>query len=386
MPSSTGWWQWPGACSFSSVTFQRKLLLGVSLMVLPALLIGAEAIRSNALEQRALETLGERLGRNRIYAELETAMFDQSEVIWRYLSGLDPSARKEFVLAGQVVDYRFEQWKSELGPDETQLADAIAAIQRQFVAVGDSVFTLVDHGKREQAYAIAQVALKTNLQPALTSLNRQIYRRTRESSVQGAFARVEGIVQDEKRVLVAIFLVALAAGIGSAWFMARSLAHPISELRQAMAVVGGGNLDHPIESRSRDEIGELAIAFAGMTAQLRESRDRLVQSEKLASIGEMAAAVAHGLRNPLASLRASAQLVLRHPELPRRRRTAPRHHRGGGSPRPADHPSAHFLPAGAIPSAAGAGRRAGPGGPAGVRGTDQDPGGRADGGRAGHPP
>ncbi|HLC21963.1 MAG TPA: ATP-binding protein, partial [Candidatus Methylomirabilis sp.] len=36
------------------------------------------------------------------------------------------------------------------------------------------------------------------------------------------------------------------------------------------------------------------------------------QSEKLASIGEMSAAVAHGLRNPLASLRAAAQIALRH--------------------------------------------------------------------------
>jgi signal transduction histidine kinase len=98
--------------------------------------------------------------------------------------------------------------------------------------------------------------------------------------------------------------------------MARSLARPINELRTAMAVVGGGDLDHPIEARSRDEIGDLARAFAGMTAQLRESRDRLVQSEKLASIGEMSAAVAHGLRNPLASLRAAAQFALQHPDSP----------------------------------------------------------------------
>ena len=38
-----------------------------------------------------------------------------------------------------------------------------------------------------------------------------------------------------------------------------------------------------------------------------------MQSEKLASIGEMAAAVAHGIRNPLASLRAAAQVAMRHP-------------------------------------------------------------------------
>ena len=83
-----------------------------------------------------------------------------------------------------------------------------------------------------------------------------------------------------------------------------------------MAVVGGGDLDHPIQATSRDEIGDLARALAAMTGQLRASREQLVQAEKLASIGEMSAAVAHGLRNPLASLRAAAQLVRRHPTSP----------------------------------------------------------------------
>jgi signal transduction histidine kinase len=90
----------------------------------------------------------------------------------------------------------------------------------------------------------------------------------------------------------------------------------VAELTGAMAVVGGGDLDHPIQATSRDEIGDLARALARMTAQLRESRQQLVQAEKLASIGEMSAAVAHGLRNPLASLRAAAQLVRRHPASP----------------------------------------------------------------------
>ncbi|MBP6670139.1 MAG: hypothetical protein KA180_11880, partial [Gemmatimonadales bacterium] len=114
------------------MTFQRKLLLGVSLMVLPALLIGVEAIRSNALEQRALATLGDRLGRSRTYAELETAMFNQTEVVWRYLTGLDPGARKEYQLAGEVVQYWYDRWRAELGPDEAPLAEQVWALQRQF--------------------------------------------------------------------------------------------------------------------------------------------------------------------------------------------------------------------------------------------------------------
>jgi len=319
------------------MTFQRKLLLGVSGMVLPALLVGAEAIRSNALERHALEALGTSLGRNRTYAELETAMFNQSEVIWRYLSGMEPGARKEFGLSGEVVDYWFDRWKSELPPGQESLAEPVHQIQREFVLVGDSVFALTDRGDRAGAYRLAAAELRGRLQPALTALNRQIYRRTRETSVQAAFTRVEQIVDAERRTLFAILLLTLVLGLLSAWAMARSLVRPINRLRQAMAVVGGGDLEHPIRTEARDEIGDLARAFAGMTASLRQSQTellrlntelagkvsqlertqaQLVQSEKLASIGEMAAAVAHGLRNPLASLRASAQFVRRHPGSP----------------------------------------------------------------------
>src|SRR5207245_9701066 len=116
--------------------------------------------------------------------------------------------------------------------------------------------------------------------------------------------------------LWATVLAALVAGRLASWLIARELARPLNQLRQAMAVVGAGDLDHAIVPSSADEIGELARAFARMTEQLRQSRAQLVQSEKLASIGQMAAAVAHGLRNPLASLRAAAQLARHRVEAP----------------------------------------------------------------------
>ena len=298
------------------MTFQRKLLFGFSLMVLPALLVGAEAIRSNALERRALTALGESMARTRTYAELETAMFDQTELIWRDLSGLDPTARQEFQLTGQVVNYWQDRWRAELKPAESTLADGVLGIQRQIVAVADTIFRLEDAGRREEAYRIAQRELRGRLQPALTQMNREIYRRARESSVRGAFGRLEEILADEGRTLLAIIGLALAAGLLASWVISRSLSRPIRQLTEAMAVVGGGDLDHPIQATSRDEIGDLARALAAMTAQLRTSREQLVQAGKLASIGEMSAAVAHGLRNPLASLRAAAQLVRRHPTSP----------------------------------------------------------------------
>ena len=319
------------------MTFQRKLLLAFSLMALPTLLVGAAAIRSNMLERRALEALGASMARTRTYAELETAMFNQSDVIWRYLSGMDPTAREEFRVTGQVVDHWQRRWRAELRPDELRLSDSVQVIQREIRAVAERVFALHDAGRREDAFRLAQGALRDQLLPALTQLNRETYRRARESSVRGAYTRLEEILVDEGGVLVGMSVLALAAGLFAAWFIARGLARPVHELMHAMAVVGRGDLDYPIAVTSRDEIGQVARAFDGMTSHLRQSRAdmlrlnaeleakigqlertqaQLIQSEKLASIGEMAAAVAHGLRNPLASLRATAQLALRRPGSP----------------------------------------------------------------------
>src|SRR5438309_7606427 len=182
--------------------------------------------------------------------------------------------------------------------------------------VCSSDLKLHDAGRHDAAAVLARQELVERLQPALAEVNREIYRRAREFSVQAAFVQVAGIVDAERRVLWGIVALALAAGLLASWLISRSLARPLNELRHAMAVVGAGDLDHVVQPRSRDEIGELARAFAQMTEQLRQSRARLVQSEKLASLGQMAAAVAHGLRNPLASLRAAAQLARHRVESP----------------------------------------------------------------------
>jgi signal transduction histidine kinase len=317
------------------MTFQRKMLYGFSLMVLPALLIGVEAIRTNMLERDALKTLGQNMARTRTYAELETAMFNQSEIIWRYLSGLDPHARDEFRATGEVIRYWQKRWRSELRPNEVTLANSTEDIQRRIENVADSVFKLYDSGQHEASYQMAQRDLRDGLLPALTQLNRDIYRQARESSVRGAYSRLEELVTGERDALILILILAVVAGLVASLLISRGLARPISQLRMAMARVGAGEVELPIDVSSPDEIGDLARSFAQMTESLEQSRAgttrlnselqrkisqlektqaQLVQSEKLASIGEMAAAVAHGIRNPLASLRAAAQVALRHPE------------------------------------------------------------------------
>jgi signal transduction histidine kinase len=313
------------------MTFQRKLLLGFCIMVVPIALIGAEALWSNREERQALQALGERMARTRTFAGLETAIFRQSRQIWGFLTGMDRDAKAEFFRLEGEIQERLREWEHELEPEEAYLANDIELIHNQIFAVGQQVFALYEGGKRFEAFLLADRELKARLLPALTAKNREVFSAARTFSLQRAYARLEDILQREQRMIFAVLGLTLVLGIGASIVISRSLSRPIRELKSAMEVVGEGRLDYPITVRSNDEIGSLAGAFADMKdglkrsheamarlnadletqiKKLKETQEQLIQSEKLASIGEMSAAVAHGLRNPLASLRAAAQVAL----------------------------------------------------------------------------
>src|SRR3989449_9881449 len=142
-------------------------------MVIPALLVGVQAIRTNGLVRGTLESLGERLARSRTYAEVEDAMFNQTQVIWRYLSG-DPAAKKEFPLTEQVVTFWLDRWTAGLPPDELKLADGVRGIEKDIRAVAGRAFQVHDAGRYHGAAVLARQGLGERRQPGPAGANRQI--------------------------------------------------------------------------------------------------------------------------------------------------------------------------------------------------------------------
>jgi len=101
----------------------------------------------------------------------------------------------------------------------------------------------------------------------------------------------------------------LAVGIGLSIY--RSVARPVARLSEGAARLAAGDLDARIEIDSPDEFGALARQLNAMTVSLRDHQERLVQNEKLAGIGRLAAGVAHEMNNPLAVILGYLKLLQR---------------------------------------------------------------------------
>jgi signal transduction histidine kinase len=114
-----------------------------------------------------------------------------------------------------------------------------------------------------------------------------------------------------------------AATLGAlGWLLLRRVLQPVRALQRAAVRLGNGDLDAPLPPQRGDELGDLAATFGTMAARLRQARDELesrveqrsrevLRSARLAQLGTLAAGIAHEINNPLASIVAGTEGLLR---------------------------------------------------------------------------
>ena len=116
-------------------------------------------------------------------------------------------------------------------------------------------------------------------------------------------------------VLGALAGLSLLVGVIVAWWAQRVL-RPLPRLQERVEAVARGELVEQFGPTTDDEIGRLAHEFERMVKalvareeSLGEAQTRLIQSERLAAIGRMAAHVSHEVRNPLSSIGLNVELL-----------------------------------------------------------------------------
>lgn len=127
-----------------------------------------------------------------------------------------------------------------------------------------------------------------------------------------------------QKKLILIFMAATGIGallaIAIGYFLARRIMAPVHRLIDASRAVSGGNISPDIGPISKDqEIAILQKTFQDMVASMKRRRmaseTKIIQSEKQASVGRLAAGVAHEINNPLTGVLTYTHMLLRKKDL-----------------------------------------------------------------------
>lgn len=120
-------------------------------------------------------------------------------------------------------------------------------------------------------------------------------------------------LKDAKQTsIILIAIPILLAGlllVLSRTLLKRAIVNPLQAMMKATKEISQGNLDHKVPYAGAEELSTLSQEINKMAEDLSESRDALVRTEKQAALGLLVPMLAHNIRNPLASIRATAQVI-----------------------------------------------------------------------------
>ena len=130
--------------------------------------------------------------------------------------------------------------------------------------------------------------------------------------VQVSMAAADQGIEHSRRIMVGLAILAVvSSGLIIWWLNRRLVLAPVAALLRGTRRVAAGDLNTAIEVQVQGELGDLAAAFNSMTQRISESQRQLTQADKLASLGRLAAGVAHEINNPLTGVLTYASLLER---------------------------------------------------------------------------
>lgn len=255
----------------------------------------AESQRINVLIQNVQQMRGDLY---RQMKELFDAIFLQDPMALEEYASFSRNAEKHFI---KLRTYAVDQ-------EELQAIDELQASYDSFLQATSLVLKPPKRLTMQQLRRILDTDLETGVLIRFEAAAAQT-----EALLAAKQQQLREQLQQSKLTALKLFLipVGLAAALlfFSHFFLKRAIVRPIDDILHATTEISAGRLDYTVPQASMAELNELALAINRMAEALKHSQEALARSQKQAAQGALVPMLAHNIRNPLASIRAIAQVA-----------------------------------------------------------------------------
>jgi signal transduction histidine kinase len=232
----------------------------------------------------------------------------------------------EYMLTGdrmwlaQLEDSRaaFARWLEDArgGGVATSAAGLLPQIESEYAAYDGSrarAISVFDAGLIEDAKAMLS-GTQEHARSLLALVQR--FDRAEADEAEHALIAAEASTRRRAEIIVGTSIVGILVSVAAGFLWARRMARPIYQL-QLRVQSTAERMHVEVSSATGDldglseQVIEIARKLEDTDAALAEHRRRLLQSEKLSAVGELAAKLAHEILNPLAGMKVAVQVLAR---------------------------------------------------------------------------
>lgn len=221
----------------------------------------------------------------------------------------DVHAREEYDAYTLSIKKHFAQLRNlAVGHEELRAIAALNDSYSVFVAETSGIF----HRSEQLPADALEKALNSDLESGVFQRYEIVSARA-ERLLNAKQQELKQRLQEAKHTSITLLTIPLILAVllllFSRVFLKRAIVKPIEDVLHATTEISAGRLEHKAPEAGAADLVTLARAINHMAQELAHSQEALIRTEKQAAQGLLVPMLAHNIRNPLASIRATAQVA-----------------------------------------------------------------------------